>query len=233
MIPFRFQRITRRQGGGDEAYFTRVTFRLYVEEAGDAANKVSQRPGAHPVKGRIENKVFSLPVITTHMVVTYKRIGMRRVVTILLIFVIIITALGCHKETEQDKVKKVITDIQAAAEEKDVKKIINNLAKTYNDPQGFNYETIKGLLLGYFFQYPKILAYITNLEISIENTSAKAVFQTVLTSGNKTGSASDVIPPQSLGVWDFDVSLRKESNGWKVTSAKWEQVGTDEHGGGH
>ena len=37
MIPFRFQRITRRQGGGDEAYFT------YVGEADDAANKVSQR----------------------------------------------------------------------------------------------------------------------------------------------------------------------------------------------
>jgi hypothetical protein len=36
-IPFRFQRITRRQGGGDEAYFT------YVEEADDDANKVSQR----------------------------------------------------------------------------------------------------------------------------------------------------------------------------------------------
>jgi hypothetical protein len=25
--------ILKRQGGGDEAYFTRVTFRLYVEEA--------------------------------------------------------------------------------------------------------------------------------------------------------------------------------------------------------
>jgi len=156
---------------------------------------------------------------------------MRRVVTISLVFVIIITALGCHKMTEQDKIKKIITDIQAAAEEKDVKKIINDLAKTYNDPQGFNYETIKGLLLGYFFQYPKISAYITNLEISIDNTSAKAVFQTVLTSGNKTGSASDVIP-QSLGVWDFDVSLKKESNSWKVTSAKWEQTGNDEHSGG-
>jgi len=45
---------------------------------------------------------------------------MRRVVTISLVFVIIIIALGCHKMTEQDKIKKVITDIQAAAEEKDV-----------------------------------------------------------------------------------------------------------------
>ena len=156
---------------------------------------------------------------------------MKRYVTILLIFAITITALGCHKETEQDKVKKVMTDIQTAAQEKDVKKIMNHLAKNYNDPQGYNYEKIKGLLIVYFLQYPKISAYISNLEISIEDKSAKAVFQTVLTSENKTGSMSDVIP-QSLGVWDFDVSLKKESNGWKVTSAKWEQVGKDEHGGG-
>jgi len=158
-----------------------------------------------------------------------KGYAMRRFVTIFVIFVIIIIAHGCHKETEQNKVKKVITDIQTAAEEKDLKKVINNIAKTYNDPQGYNYETIKGLLIGYFLQYPKISAYITNLEISVENTSAKAAFQVVLTSGNKTGSASDVIP-RSLGMYDFTVSLKKESNDWKVASAKWEQVGNDEQG---
>ena len=37
IIPCCIQRITRRQGGGDEAYYT------YVEEADNAANKVSQR----------------------------------------------------------------------------------------------------------------------------------------------------------------------------------------------
>ncbi len=115
-----------------------------------------------------------------------------------------ITTLGCHKETEQDKVKKVITDIQKAAEEKNVKKIINNLSKTYLDPHGFNYDTIKGLLLGYFFQHPKISAYITDLEISVENTIAKAVFQAVLTGGSKTGSAADLIP-ESLGIYVFVV----------------------------
>jgi hypothetical protein len=156
---------------------------------------------------------------------------MKRIATILLIIAITITTFGCHKETEQDKVKKVITDIQMAAEEKSVKKITNNLSETYNDPRGFNYETIKGLLLGYFFQHPKISVYINNLEISVENTLAKAVFQTVLTGGNKTGSAADLIP-ESLGMYDFDVSLKKESGDWKVTSAKWEQVGNDEHRGG-
>ena len=148
---------------------------------------------------------------------------MKRVVTIFLVFIIAIAVLGCHRQTDQDKVKKIITDIQAAGEAKEIKKIMKNLSETYSDPQGFNYEGIKGLLIGYFFRYPKISVYINNLTISVENTSAKAVFQAVLTSGEKTGSVTDVIP-QSLGIWDFDVTLKKESSKWKVTSAKWEQA---------
>ena len=150
---------------------------------------------------------------------------MKRLATVLFIFVIIITVLGCQRETEQEKVKKVITDIQKAAEEKDVKKIINNLSENYSDPQGFNYETIKRPLLGYFLIYPKISVYINNLRISIENASAKAVFRTVLTSSNKSGSPADLIP-QSLGMYDFSVLLKKESNDWKVTSAAWAHVET-------
>ena len=142
-----------------------------------------------------------------------------------------ITTLGCHTETEQDKIKRVITDIQKSAEEKNVKKIINNLSTTYQDPQGFNFDTIKGLLLGYFFQHPKISAYITDLEISVDNTSAKVVFHVVLTGGSKTGSAADLIP-ESLGMYAFEVSLKKEPDGWKVTSAKWERVGEGENKGG-
>jgi hypothetical protein len=149
---------------------------------------------------------------------------MKRLVTLLLILAMTVTFAGCHRETDEQKIKKIITDIQTAAEVKDVNEIINNVSKTYKDPQGFNYETIKGLLVGYFLQYPKVSVYINDLEISVENTiSARAVFQTVLTSGNKTGSIKDIIP-QSLGMYDFDVSLTKESDGWKVITAKWELV---------
>jgi hypothetical protein len=156
---------------------------------------------------------------------------MKSLVTLFLLVVLSMSFLGCHKETEQDKVKKVITDIQKAAGDKNIKKIINNLSKTYNDPQGYNYETIKGLLLGYFYQHPAISAYITNLEISVPDTFAKVVFQAVLTGGNKTGSASDLIP-ESLGIYAFVVEMKKEQDGWKVTSATWVRVGEGEAGGG-
>jgi hypothetical protein len=144
-------------------------------------------------------------------------------VTILFIFFVVTAALGCHKETEQDRIKKVITDIQTAAEEKDVKEIMSHLAETYSDPQGFNYKTIRTLLLVYFMKNPKISAYINGLKISVENTSARVAFQAVLTSGSKTGSVADVIP-QSLGMYNFNVSLRKESNVWKIASVTWMEV---------
>ncbi|MDD3845090.1 MAG: nuclear transport factor 2 family protein [Syntrophorhabdaceae bacterium] len=152
---------------------------------------------------------------------------MKRLAMVCLVFFMVVAVPGCSKESEEEKVGKVITDVQAAAEEKDVKKIINHLADTYNDPQGFDRDAVRRVLLGYFLGHPKITAYITYLKISVDGPSARAAFQTVLTSGKKTGSPTDVIP-ESLGVYRFDVSLEKESGGWKVTSARWERIGDGE-----
>jgi len=129
---------------------------------------------------------------------------------------------ACHKETEQDKVRKVITGVEEAANEKDIKKIIAGLSKTYQDPQGFDYNSIKGLLLGYFFRHQKVRAYIPDMSITVDGISAKAEFQAVLT-GDRAGSAA--ILPESLGVYAFEVLFRKEENAWKVISARWNRAG--------
>jgi hypothetical protein len=130
---------------------------------------------------------------------------------------------GCHRETEQDKVKKVITGVQKAAEEKDVRTILTSLSKTYRDPQGNDYDSIKGLLLGYFFRHQKVHVYIPDIVITVEGASAKAEFQAVLT-GGQGGSAAGMVP-ESLGMYAFEVSLRKEEKEWKVVSARWSRVG--------
>ena len=130
---------------------------------------------------------------------------------------------GCHKETAQDRIKKVITSVQKAAEEKDVKKIITSLSKTYQDPQGYDYDSVKGLLLGYFFKNQKVHVYIPDIIISVEGTSGRAEFQAVLT-GGQSGSAAGIVP-ESLGMYAFDVSFRKEEKEWKVISASWNRVG--------
>lgn len=129
---------------------------------------------------------------------------------------------GCHRESEQDKVRKVITGIQKAAEEKDVKEILTSLSRTYRDPQGNDFDSIKGLLLGYFFRHQKVHVYIPDIVISVEGDAAKAEFQAVLT-GNPSGAAG--IMPESLGVYAFEVSFKKEEKDWKVVTASWKRVG--------
>ncbi len=147
----------------------------------------------------------------------------------LLMSVVFIFTIGCHKDTEQEKIKKIIVNIQTAAEEKDVKTIMNSLSKTYKDPQGYDYDTIKGMLLGYFFRHQTVHVYLTNIEITVQDAVAQAVFQAVLSGGNKSSSVSDILP-EELGMYSFEVSLKKEPDEWKVTSAKWERVGTRESG---
>jgi len=131
---------------------------------------------------------------------------------------------GCTKDTEQDRVKKIIAEVQAAAENKDIKTIINSLSKTYTDPQGFTYETMRGMILGFFFRHPKIHVYMTNLEVTVNGAVATAGFQALL-SGGETGGSLSSLMPEALGLYAFEVSFKKESGEWKVMSAKWDRIG--------
>ena len=148
---------------------------------------------------------------------------MKKTITIGMLILFIAASLACHKEDEKEKVKKVITAVQTAVEEKRIRGVTAHIAKDYRDPQGNNFEALRGLLLGYFLRHPKISGYITHFDISVDGASAKATFKAILTSSKKTGSVTDVVPEQ-LGVYRFDVEFKKESGDWKITSARWSQV---------
>ena len=148
-------------------------------------------------------------------------IGFRITAAVLLMF---LALPACHKETEQDKVKKVIQEIRKAAGEKEIKTILGHLSKNYRDPQGYDHDGIKGLLVYYFFQHQKVSVFIPNLESTVTDLSAKAFFQAVLSGGNKVASPGDLLP-DALGIYDFEVTFTKESGEWKVMSAIWNRAG--------
>lgn len=154
----------------------------------------------------------------------------RLVCVIVLIALVIINLCSCRRGPEEETIRNIITGIQEAAEEKDTSKIMKNVSDTYNDTQGMTHESLKRLLRGYFLVYPKISVYVNYLKVSVIGASASATFQAMLTSGQKKGSLTDVIP-QSLGVYRFDVSLAKESGNWKIVSAEWRPVYSDSEGG--
>lgn len=69
----------------------------------------------------------------------------KRLITICLVLlaVVAVIASGCSQQYEEGKAKKVITDIEAAAEKKEIGKIANALEDRYSDPQEFNRESIR------------------------------------------------------------------------------------------
>jgi len=148
---------------------------------------------------------------------------MRTIIVLVFCFLLFSFLSGCHKEPEQEKVKRVIETVQKAAEEKEIKKITATISKSYSDAQGNNHAALHRMLIGYFYQFPKIAVYISNLTITVQNETATARFEAVLTS--KGADPSPAILPESLGVYSFDVQFRKESGEWLVATAKWERVG--------
>ena len=150
---------------------------------------------------------------------------MRRVPCLLYILLAVLLLFpACHKETEEDKVKKVVTSVQQAAEEKKIRSVLDYISMSYQDPQGNDYNGIKGLLAFYFFRHQKVSVYMPNIDIVVTGPTAKALFQAILT-GRGTGEAAGGILPEALGAYNFEVLLAKEDGSWKVTSAMWERAG--------
>jgi ketosteroid isomerase-like protein len=143
---------------------------------------------------------------------------------LMIILLLMPFADGCSKETEEDKVKKVITSVQNAAEEKKISAVLDHISKNYLDSQGNDYNGIKGLLAFYFFRHQKESVYMPNIDIVVTGPVAKAQFQAILTGRGPGESAGDILP-EALGVYNFYVLCNKEDGQWKVTLAKWERAG--------
>jgi hypothetical protein len=149
---------------------------------------------------------------------------MRRLLYLLYILPVLLLLGSCSKEKEEDKVKKVVISVQQAAEEKKISAVLDHISRSYRDPQGNDYNGVKGLLAFYFFRHQKVSVYMPNIDIMVTGPTAKAVFQAILT-GRGTGEAAGGILPEALGAYNFEVLLSKEDGAWNVTSAKWERAG--------
>jgi hypothetical protein len=144
---------------------------------------------------------------------------------IVLTILVLLFLTNCHRETEEEKIRNVITSIQKAVREKDRGAVLGHLSKTYRDQQGNTYDGVKGLLLFFFMKHQRVNAYVPNLDISVVDRSAQVSFQAVLTgAGGDNAATGSGLLPDALGVYTFAVVMQKESGTWKVASAKWERV---------
>ncbi len=149
----------------------------------------------------------------------------RRSLSLCLLPAILLLFTACHKDTEEDRVRKVVGSVQQATEEKKILSVLEHVSKSYRDPQGNDYDGVKGLLAFYFFQHQKVRVFIPSIDVAVTGPTARATFQSILTgAGSGEGSTLSSLP-EALGAYNFEVQFRTEEGRWKVTSAKWERVG--------
>ena len=149
------------------------------------------------------------------------RSSMNPVLLIMSMLVVVsLCTTSCHKETEEDRVRRTVTAIQKAVQEKSIRTALDQVSASYHDPRGNDRDGIKSLLAVYFFKHQRVNVYIPGIDIAIGNDRATASFQAIL-----TGADADTGPmPEALGVYSFTVTMQKESGAWKVLSAQWERA---------
>ncbi len=130
--------------------------------------------------------------------------------------------LSCSRTTDEDRIRDEIRKIEKSVEDKKIAQTLKYISRGYRDPQGYDYDGIKGLLLMYFYRHQRISVYITGLEISSTGDSAVATFEAVLSGAKDIQSPSDILP-EAMGIYGFEVGFKKEEGVWKITSAKWER----------
>jgi len=128
---------------------------------------------------------------------------------------------SCSKDTEENKVKKVVIGVQQAAEERKISAVLDHISKSYRDPQGNDYNGVKGILAYNFFRHQKVSVYLQNIDVVVSGPTAQVMFQAVMTGRDMGGE----ILPEALGTFNFEVHLSKEDGTWKITSAKWQPAG--------
>jgi len=148
----------------------------------------------------------------------------KRTIILLVLSALSTSFAACNKETEEDRVRKVIAGMQKAVEEKQVTAVLEHVSRSYQDPQGNNYDGIKGIFAFYFLRHRAVSVSIPSLDITVTNDMARVVFQAIL-AGREGGESAGAILPDALGVYQFNVVLRKEGDAWKVLSATWDRLG--------
>ncbi len=151
-------------------------------------------------------------------------IARTRILRLMILVLLSVALSGCHKDTDQEKIAKMLHLIQAEAEDKNAGALLKHVSKNYRDPRGNDYEAVKGLLLFYFFRHQRISIITTGLEIEIQGASARARFEAILS--GRSGSNGAILP-EALDAYRFAVSLTNEGGEWEVTSAQWSQFGAD------
>lgn len=122
-----------------------------------------------------------------------------------------------NKSTPEAQVREVITRAEAAAEARDLSKLMALVADSYADKQGQGKEDIRNLMRGFFLINQSI-----HLLIKVEDVKLESVeVATARVTAGMLGQQSEEQWSLAADVYEFDLRLRNVDGDWLLQSAEW------------
>lgn len=116
--------------------------------------------------------------------------------------------------SEEERVRRVIQDIAAAAEEADLSGVIDHVDRGYRDEDGLDRDIIKLFLFDQFRKRGPLRVLIGPIAVTIEGEArASASFDAVLTEGSEAS-----FWPKDADAQHFEVELVNREGDWLVLS---------------
>ena len=86
--------------------------------------------------------------------------------------------VGCGaKSSDEEQVRAVVSDVEAAAESRDTSDVLAHVADDYSDAAGFDKTQLQNFLRGYFLAHPKLelLVTVESLEFPVDGLAQAVV----------------------------------------------------------
>ena len=129
---------------------------------------------------------------------------------------------GCKKDTEEQKVLRVIDDGVAAIEAGQVGDAMDLVADDFSDENGTDKGMIKGYLAGQMLRGDRITIVRRDENVKVDGTAATASFDAAIFQGDRAKLKGVV--PQRSGTYRFTLTFRKDDGDWLVTKATWKNI---------
>src|SRR5258706_15073932 len=132
-------------------------------------------------------------------------------------------ALGCggNEPTPEDRVRRVLAALEAAAEARDVGAMKDPLSESYRDAQGNDRRTVLGLATGHFMRNTSVYVFTRIVAVELAEPGLARAEALVALAGTPIRDAG-ALPQVKADLYRFDLRLRDESGTWRVISAAWQ-----------
>lgn len=139
----------------------------------------------------------------------------------LLLALALLAGCGGSTETPEARIRRVLAEIEAAAEARQAGAIKLHLSELYHDAQGNDQKAVMAIATMHFMRHTSVhlLTRVSALELTAPGEARAQVL--VAMAGTPIADASQLIPLRA-DLYRFDVRLRDEASHWRVVSAAWQ-----------